>query len=165
MHDSSVKTNFCLCLLALCISQVNVCQQVCIAEVRKVLACPISGQDWINFSKLKNCSSRNHVCSSFVPLKYHCLPNAFRNETFEMCATDADIIGFSCAEYNEGGGCIQPNFDIKCDGPKFFPKCPFKYPSSDIYLYSGCFVFGNDKVENGSITKIRTTPKGNPANK
>lgn len=73
--------------------KVNVCQQVCIAEVRKVLACPISGQDWINFSKLKNCSSRNHVCSSFVPLKYHCLPNAFRNETFEMCATDADIIG------------------------------------------------------------------------
>lgn len=73
--------------------KVNVCQQVCIANVRKVLACPITGQDWIKFSKLKNCSSRNHVCSSFVPLKYHCLPNAFRNETFEMCATDADIIG------------------------------------------------------------------------
>lgn len=34
-----------------------------------------------------------------------------------------------------------------------------------LILDSGCFVFGNDKVENGSITKIRTTPKGNPANK
>lgn len=103
------------------------------------------------------------------------------------------IPGFSCAEYNEVGGCIQPNFDIKCDGPKFYPKCPFKYPyrifiyvsnsffKKDYFLWdyvmctfflhiflildSGCFVFGNDKVENGSITKIRTTPKGNPANK
>lgn len=32
--------------------KVNVCQQVCIADVRKVLACPITGQDWIKFSKL-----------------------------------------------------------------------------------------------------------------
>lgn len=47
--------------------KVNVCQQVCIAEVRKVLACPITGQDWINFSNLSK-SCMQLVRSFKIPL-------------------------------------------------------------------------------------------------
>lgn len=44
------------------------------------------------------------------------------------------IVGNSCAEYNERGQRIQPNYKRKCNGVDFGVKCPFKYFANQSYL-------------------------------
>nr|XP_022286605.1 uncharacterized protein LOC111099579 [Crassostrea virginica]XP_022286606.1 uncharacterized protein LOC111099579 [Crassostrea virginica]XP_022286607.1 uncharacterized protein LOC111099579 [Crassostrea virginica] len=76
------------------------------------------------------------TCTNQVEqLEYHCLPNAWGDKLYEMCATDKEIIGNSCAEYNERGQRIQPNYKRTCNGSDFGVKCPFKYFANQSYLY------------------------------
>nr|XP_034317812.1 uncharacterized protein LOC105318069 [Crassostrea gigas] len=94
--------------------------------VQKVSSCPITKEIWIEERKAKNCSSIN------VTLKYHCLLNHWRNQSYVLCGKDTDIIGYFCPEYDERRGQIQENYDLKCI------ECPIKYNSSDVYKYTAC---------------------------
>ena len=42
--------------------------------------------------------------------------------------------GYACAEYNQKGNVVQPNYQKMCNGPDFEPPCPFNYPSTHMYI-------------------------------
>lgn len=71
----------------------EICQEA-IDNINIVLSCPTSKEDrdiaarrmkCNEFAKLKNCSNEQ--------LKYHCVMNAFMNETLEVCAPVRFIFG------------------------------------------------------------------------
>ena len=60
------------------------------ATARKVLSCPSTAKGMIQAARRKKCSQINHTCTAF---KYHCLVNAWLNETLEVCGPDVLILG------------------------------------------------------------------------
>uniref|UniRef100_K1Q1J6 Uncharacterized protein n=1 Tax=Magallana gigas TaxID=29159 RepID=K1Q1J6_MAGGI len=81
-----------------------------VIDVQKVPSCPASKKKWLEDAIAKKCSSKN------VALKYHCLLNHWRNQSFVFCGEDKHIIGFFCPEYDEKRGKIQENYDFRCPG-------------------------------------------------
>nr|XP_022289388.1 uncharacterized protein LOC111101248 isoform X2 [Crassostrea virginica] len=119
-----------------------------ISEIEKVSSCPVTEQEYNEAARRKKCSSTKSTCTNqMVQLEYHCLPNAWGNKFFEMCATSEEIIGNSCAEYNELGERIQSNFERKCNGADFDVKCPFKYFANKIYLYPACLTISEETTK------------------
>lgn len=55
-----------------------------------VSICPKTEKEWQRAANRKNCSNMKHTCSSFV---YHCVINAWINETIEVCAPKRVVIG------------------------------------------------------------------------
>ncbi|XP_048771635.1 uncharacterized protein LOC125677560 isoform X2 [Ostrea edulis] len=134
-------------ILITCVVGVNVYvnNSTCVTDVERVPYCPATEEKWRMAAERKNCSSKIPECPYTDPLKYHCLINAWRNETYELCGVDTEIIGFSCAEYNAGGKKIQPNYASRCE--YFDPGCPFKYNSSTGYFYPKCYqILQNDHI-------------------
>ncbi|XP_062597549.1 uncharacterized protein LOC134258970 isoform X2 [Saccostrea cucullata] len=149
-----LNTSIPVFIFLLILREVNVHVTIpsCLTDVNRVPTCPRTKEQWLVSEEKKGCSRISLKCNNMAPLKYHCLINAWRNATFELCGPDTDII-----EYNEGGERIQPNFENKCDN--FSNSCPFKYKSSLGYLYPECFVLHpeNDegKEKNPRYTEIR----------
>lgn len=65
----------------------------CVTDVERVPYCPATEEKWRMAAERKNCSSKIPECPYTDPLKYHCLINAWRNETYELCGVDTEIIG------------------------------------------------------------------------
>ncbi|XP_052691128.1 uncharacterized protein LOC128168997 isoform X2 [Crassostrea angulata] len=100
--------------------------------------CPDSLEKWMEAAARKNCEAYANQCDEPDRLEYHCVINAFINQTLEVCAYKRFIVSGFCAEYNFGGNLIQQNFRTNCF--KFTQNpCPSSYPSTDAYKYPGCY--------------------------
>lgn len=53
-------------------------------------SCPQNVNEWNEAAARKGCEKISHSCSSFV---YHCVINAWGNETIEVCAPRLLIVG------------------------------------------------------------------------
>ena len=75
--------------------QVNVSDEnTCVTEIEIVSSCPVTEQEHNEAARRKHCSSVKSTCTNQVEqLEYHCLPNAWGDKLYEMCATDKEIIG------------------------------------------------------------------------
>lgn len=104
-----------------------------------VKSCPTSIEEWHRSASNKNCTKfadRKNCTNITKRLEYHCLINAFKNETLEVCASARVIFGY-CTEFNVGGGVIQRHLTAKCNN--VFPKCDKLYNSMDAYKYPDCY--------------------------
>ncbi|XP_056014925.1 uncharacterized protein LOC125677565 isoform X2 [Ostrea edulis] len=95
-----------------------------------VQGCPKTSAEWATAASKKACSHIKNNCGSF---EYHCVTNAWQNETIEVCSKVINIVGKVCAEYSFGGRRIQRNRDAKC------ATCPDVYLSNESYKYSECY--------------------------
>ncbi|XP_062592471.1 uncharacterized protein LOC134253914 [Saccostrea cucullata] len=91
-----------------------------------VETCPKTEQEWKEAASRKGCNKISHSCSSF---EYHCVINAWKNETVEVCAPIKNIVGNVCTEYSFGGSRIQRNSEAGCK------NCPSFYYSNKSYKY------------------------------
>lgn len=100
--------------------------------------CPDTMEKWTEAAARKNCEAYARRCDEPDRFVYHCVINAFINQTLEVCAYKRFIVSGFCAEYNFGGNLIQQNFRTNCS--KFTQNpCPSSYPSTDAYKYPGCY--------------------------
>lgn len=60
------------------------------ATAKIVNSCPTTARDWNEAANRKGCRNMTHSCTSF---EYHCVMNAWRNETIEVCAPSWSIVG------------------------------------------------------------------------
>lgn len=60
------------------------------ATAKIVQSCPKTAREWNEAAKKKGCRNITHSCTSF---EYHCVINAWRNETIEVCAPSWSIVG------------------------------------------------------------------------
>lgn len=67
------------------------------ATFKKVESCPQNVDEWNEAAARKGCENLSHSCPSF---EYHCLINAWGNETIEVCATKRLIIGKNDSTYH-----------------------------------------------------------------
>ncbi|XP_062621158.1 uncharacterized protein LOC134282780 [Saccostrea cucullata] len=114
--------------------------------------CPTTEQAWKEAASRKGCNTISHSCSSF---EYHCVINAWKNETIEVCAPRKNIIGKVCTEYSFGGSVIQRNSDAKCK------ECPVFYFSNESYKYPECYnlVYKSRKTNRPIVSTSTSTLK------
>ncbi|XP_048771625.2 uncharacterized protein LOC125677557 [Ostrea edulis] len=98
--------------------------------VKVVQGCPKTAAGWATAASKKGCSHIINNCGSF---EYHCVTNAWQNETIEVCSRVINIVGNVCAEYSFGGRRIQRNKNAKCKA------CPAVYKSNESFKYSECY--------------------------
>lgn len=130
-------------LLLLLIQQESRCQDK--TDQRVVMFCPTSKEEWDRAALQKN-------CSKFEPqYEYHCLINAYLNETLEVCAPKKIIFGY-CTEFNVAGRFIQNHEEAKCN--ENFPRCEEAYSSADAYKYPDCYQIVYDKRKKDYTTHL-----------
>lgn len=126
----------------------EICQEA-IDNINIVLSCPTSKEDrdiaarrmkCNEFAKLKNCSNEQ--------LKYHCVMNAFMNETLEVCAPVRFIFGH-CTEFNIAGRVLQIHPEAKCNNVS--PKCDEMYQSNDAYKYPDCYTLVYEATQKTTV--------------
>lgn len=61
-------------------------------------SCPQNVKEWNEAAAKKGCKKLSHSCPSF---EYHCVINAWGNETIEVCAPSLMIIGKHVGIYNQ----------------------------------------------------------------
>ncbi|XP_062602586.1 uncharacterized protein LOC134264302 [Saccostrea cucullata] len=117
--------------------------EVSVLTVRAVDACPTDEKSWRKAAERFNCSAIRQSCSQssganaqYFKFQYHCVINAYRNATLEVCAPNRTILGF-CTEFNIQGALIQDNYDAECT--KHNPPCPTSYNSAEAYKYQTCY--------------------------
>lgn len=123
--------------------------------VRYVEQCPTDSMSWKIAAEKMNCESVEQRCSDSFntgrhQFQYHCVINAWRNATLEVCALNRTIFGY-CTEYNINGKLIQDNYGADCS--KEDPPCPPFYNSADAYKYRTCYdlVRKNRKMRNYTV--------------
>lgn len=138
-----------------------------INNAEDVKVCPTSKEEWDIAARKKNCSKHAALAEEknctihSKQLEYHCLINAFRNKSLEVCEAAKTIFGY-CAEYNEVGMVIQNHYSAECN--KVFPKCDESYRSSDAYKYPDCYKLvsqthaSKDDLEIGYDTTVIIIP-------
>lgn len=108
--------------------------------IKYVEKCPSDAESWKIATEKMNCESIEQRCSDSVngrhQFQYHCVINAWRNATLEVCALNRTIFGY-CTEYNIYGTVIQENYGADCT--KFNPPCQSAYNSADAYKYQTCY--------------------------
>lgn len=123
--------------------------------VKIVGGCPDNEGEWRLAAERKNCSAYASQCDKPEKLMYHCVINAFVNETLEVCAYRRNIVFGYCAEYSYGANRIQENYKTVCSSFLQNP-CPTGYNSTQAYRYPGCY-------ELTKTTKKSTTETTLPA--
>lgn len=137
------------CLILIAFSKVYVNSSACYESAEtatKVKSCPQDHEEWTKAAVKKGCGEISHTCSSF---EYHCVINAWRNETIEVCAPKWIVHGYVCAEYSKGGKRIQGNKNAACK------HCPSYYPSDESFKYQECYEYV--KNANAPLTTQLTT--------
>lgn len=61
--------------------------------VKPVDRCPTTEEDWRKAAVVKNCSAYASLCNDSKTYVYHCLVNAYVNQTVEVCAIQINIVG------------------------------------------------------------------------
>ncbi|XP_062620685.1 uncharacterized protein LOC134282296 [Saccostrea cucullata] len=132
--------------------------EISIITMRFVESCPEDEESWAKAAEILDCSSVTQSCaesmgSSFniqnYIFQYHCVINAWRNATMEVCALNRTILGF-CAEFNIQGAVIQDNYDAVCT--QHTPPCPSSYNSAEAYKYPSCY----EMAKRNRITHMKT---------
>ncbi|XP_062577067.1 histone-lysine N-methyltransferase, H3 lysine-79 specific-like isoform X2 [Saccostrea cucullata] len=127
------------------------------STVEIVEQCPADEKSYKEAESRKNCSSISHPCVSF---DYHCVMNAWRNATVEVCAPSLFIIGGVCAEYSMHFMSIRSSVR-SCQN--FSEPCPSRYKSTEQYNYTECYDIANtantavsdgNRLSAGEITGI-----------
>ncbi|XP_056014800.1 uncharacterized protein LOC130052800 [Ostrea edulis] len=101
--------------------------------------CPRNEDEFERRDNKFNCSFYPQNCTSQSSFSYHCVPNAWRNASVEVCAIATTIVGSTCAEFNYGGKMVQEHNKGKCS------SCPFRYPSTEAYKYRECYSHEKDQ--------------------
>ncbi|XP_048768874.1 uncharacterized protein LOC125675328 isoform X2 [Ostrea edulis] len=117
------------------VSSANKALMACEASrdtVKQVQKCPLNEDQWREAARRKKCEEIVQNCSGGHEFVYHCLINSWGNETVEVCALRANIIG-NCAEYNVLGAVVQDHYSTECT------QCPAVYPSDKAFLYQECY--------------------------
>lgn len=117
------------------VSSLSSCEESA-STVRHVDRCPTDSESWEMAAKNKNCDTIKQNCSNIHYFQYHCVINAWMNETLEVCAPNRIIFGY-CTEYNVMGRVIQENYLADCT--KHDPPCPEFYNSAEAYKYQSCY--------------------------
>ncbi|XP_062618039.1 reticulocyte-binding protein homolog 2a-like isoform X2 [Saccostrea cucullata] len=95
--------------------------------------CPTSRNGWKERALLKNCSAFPQTCKR--PLEYHCLLNAYRNRSVEVCAPKTRLVQQYCPSYSLNAQRITDQYNCST----LFPDCPkHQYYSTDVVNYTGC---------------------------
>lgn len=108
--------------------------------------CPDSAEKWKKAAARKNCSAHAHQCNDPERFLYHCVINAYANQTLEVCAYAQNIVSGYCTEYNVLGNLIQSSLRTSCREFNIKP-CPIVYRSNEAYKYPVCY----------ELTKASTT--------
>lgn len=109
--------------------------------------CPDTYEKRTKAAANKNCTAYASHCEEPDRLEYHCVINAFRNLTLEVCAYGQTIVFGLCTEYNIGGNIVHGNFKSKCNHFSKNP-CPNVYRSTEAYKYPECYIM----AQNSDIT-------------
>lgn len=120
------------------VSSLSYCEES-VNTVRIVKRCPTDSESWEMAAKNMNCDAIKQNCpqsSKIHHFQYHCVINAWMNETLEVCALNRIIFGY-CAEFNVMGRVIQENYLADCT--KHDPPCPSFYNSAEAYKYQSCY--------------------------
>lgn len=107
--------------------------------VRPLDRCPTDSKSWEMAAKKMNCDAIKQNCSQPSRrhlFQYHCVINAWMNETLEVCAPNRTIFG-CCTEYNVKGQVIQENYNAYCRNHT--SPCPVFYNSAEAYKYQSCY--------------------------
>ncbi|XP_062566724.1 uncharacterized protein LOC134229032 isoform X2 [Saccostrea cucullata] len=141
----NIQRAFCLIFLDLVLQTVKLATmafQNCPASKLTIsyTKCPSTHEEWMFAVRRKNCSSISQNCTSPENFRYHCVSNAFMNETIEVCAPGLFLLGF-CPEYNFRGERIQDNYNADCK--QFAKPCPNRYESWKSYKFSECLNLKN----------------------
>ncbi|XP_061184982.1 uncharacterized protein LOC133192995 [Saccostrea echinata] len=126
-----------ICVIAVKISSLSQPCQESLRTVVFVKSCPGSQEEWKYRAARKSCSNMPQSCVKSEEFLYHCLINEFINDTLEVCAPEAIILGQNCAEFNMHGAVIQDNPYAKCNDS--VQPCPFRYSSTESYKYKKCY--------------------------
>lgn len=133
---------------------ITFCEQSAMT-VRYVKQCPTDFRSWEIAAKKKNCESVEQRCSDSFntgrhSFQYHCVINAWRNTTLEVCALNRTIFGY-CTEYSINGKVIQENYGADCSEDN--PPCTPFYNSAEAYKYQTCYdlVKRNRKLTNYTV--------------
>lgn len=121
--------------------------------VKIVGGCPDNEGEWRLAAERKNCSAYASRCDKPEKLMYHCVINAFVNETLEVCAYRRNIVFGFCAEYSYGANRIQENYKTVCSSFLQNP-CPTGYNSTQAYRYPGCY----ELIKTTKKSTTETTP-------
>lgn len=124
--------------------------------VKVVEDCPESEEKWREAAEKMNCAEYTDQCDEPERLFYHCVINAFVNQTLEVCAYRRNIVFGYCAEYNFGANRIQENYKTYCKGHRINP-CPTGYNSTEAYKYPGCYKLTKTTIEPTTETTLPTT--------
>lgn len=116
--------------------------------------CPDTKEKWREASARKNCSAYASQCDEPDRLVYHCVINAFVNETLEVCAYSRIIVLGVCPEYSVSGNRVQQN-KINCsdNGPT---SCPTGYISTDAYKYPVCYKVAKENRRKEELRRNKT---------
>lgn len=133
-----VKQLLALLLFQFATDGTDICMKV-VSNIQIVKSCPRSKEEWNTAAYNKKCTKiaeQRNCTNTKYQFQYHCVINAFMNETLEVCAPSRFIFGH-CTEYNHVGGVIQSHFAAKCN--TIFPKCERIYNSRNAYKYPDCY--------------------------
>nr|XP_022292944.1 uncharacterized protein LOC111103775 [Crassostrea virginica] len=106
--------------------------------VKPVDRCPTTEEDWRKAAVVKNCSAYASLCNDSKTYVYHCLVNAYVNQTVEVCAIQINIVGGFCPLFSSFQKKLQSNYETNCT---IFPSkpCPEVYISYKVYKFPDCF--------------------------
>lgn len=80
--------------------------------------CPYSAEKWNEAAAKKNCSANANQCDEPEKFVYHCVINAYANQTLEVCAYAQNIVSGTNSRYLKFKMLIKPSndsFDYRCD--------------------------------------------------
>lgn len=126
------------------------------STVEIVDGCPDSAEKWREAAARKNCGAVASLCDEPERLMYHCVINAFVNETLEVCAYRRNIVFGYCTEYSLGGNIIQHSSRANCVQFTNDP-CPLGYQSTDAYKYPGCYELTKKTTAQPAVTSTLST--------
>lgn len=125
-----------------------------VKSIQLVENCPSSKEEWEDAASIKNCSKSTgrQNCTTAEEFLYHCVINAYINETLEVCAPKRLIHG-SCTEFNVAGGIIQTHKKVLCK------TCPAFYRSTEAFKYPECYqLVYNARGKNTTLKPTESTP-------
>lgn len=122
--------------------------------------CPDSEEEWRQAAARKNCAAYASNCSEPRRLVYHCVINAYVNQTLEVCAYSRIIVLGYCTEYSFGRNIVQQSFNANCT--QFTENtCPLGYPSTDAYKYPGCYGLTKKTTAASTLSTTNATHMNN----
>lgn len=124
--------------------------------VRVVQTCPQNEVELSRAQQQKKCEhlAKYQKCTKPATFKYHCVLNAFSNETIEVCAPEIISNGY-CVKFDEGS--LLQMFGEDCT--TYSNPCATRFLSSELLQYLHC----NDLIQKG-MDSIRTTSTPNHHN-